>query len=766
MNPRSLPALLVLLVLPLAIASDCAPPPVFYGYRFLNPRVVDYETRLAPFFAHFGQVYRNELDQPANVRRRDNVAEWHERFCGQATADDIEALVYGNNFNNLERMSRTLQRAAAQRPPERVTTADVPSGLRGNSFAEHLLTANCHEVVDYLLYAKRVEPYVVRPPRPFEPTHGRRSREMKDLLDAGLNVFLGLESHYVRLRYAYQLIRLAHYLGEHAYVLELYDYLMPKIEADPSILYDWTEAHRAGALQRLGNYAESAYLFSRVFDRCPSLREEAYRSFRIQTDEQWRAASLLCQNDHERAMLHVLRAHNGRAVVLEEVRSIYLLEPDNRSLPLLVLRELRELERDLLGLDFNPRAAQNRRRLARPRPGATDRLVAFQEFVDGVLDDARVTNRDFWLLADGVLEMLAGDYFFAREAFAKLRRNSRNDTILAQVAVLSQVTNLLALGTVNDSVEIYYHNLLESDLRRRHPDLRPLVNDKFEALYRRNGQQAKAALMQYGIDAIQKNPTIGYIAELRRIADSTNLNPFDRELLANRMGPHPEDDIQDLLGNHHLQQGQWEIALDYYRQIPTVRRDDYGRFSPFLKQFRDRVNYRPDRQTNAAYNKVELLERIFELEDVARRTTNDTLAAENYFSIGLAFYNLSYFGYAWAIADYFRSGTSAALATRRYYPFYTFPHPEAPLGNRENMSMRLAQDYFERALLRAPDREMAAQLTYFLAKAERNEYFANGRPGGRRPLRYLSLLRDEYADTRYYRRVVEECSTFAWFVGR
>ncbi len=69
---------------------------------------------------------------------------------------------------------------------------------------------------------------------------------MEALVERGLKAFPKTESHYVRLRYAYQLVRLAHYLKEYDYVLELYDYLMPKVDADPSLIYDWVEGHRAG----------------------------------------------------------------------------------------------------------------------------------------------------------------------------------------------------------------------------------------------------------------------------------------------------------------------------------------------------------------------------------------------------------------------------------------------------------------------------------------------------------------------------------------
>lgn len=752
---RYLLALLLIIGSSYQLSSDCVP---FYGYQFLNPAVVEYNNKLAPFYLAFGKIYQNQLTENTNQQKTDNVAEWHERYCEQVLPADLERLIYGDYVRELQRMLVLLRQTEA-------TAADLPSRLRGNTFAAHLLDYRCIEVIEYLLYAKRVEPYVVRVASAFD-TQAKRRTDMEALIDEGLDQFKTLKSHYVRLRYAYQLVRLAHYLGEYDYVIKLYGYLMPKIEANPSILYDWVEGHRAGALQALGDYPQSAYLFSRIFDRCPSKRESAYRSFKIRSDAEWQATSNLCANKHERATLHVLRAQNGRAVVIEEMESIYTLEPNNAALEPLLMRELLELERDLLGLDFNPKKAVNKAQRKRPRPEAGKRIVALQAFVNKAIEKNDTANPELWLLARGVIEMLAGDYFYARRTFGELAAETRNDSLEQQVEILSEVMNILALNRINDSVEMYYYDLLDDlPLQQQYPDLRPLVNDKLEAVYFRTNRKGKASLMKYGFDALQKNPELGPIMELASMADSLLGNAFDKRMLANRIGPNAQADIDDLLGTYYLQQGQWESALEVFQRVPTAQRDGYGIFSPFVKQFGDRVNFKPS-ATLPRYNKVDLLERLITLEDDARRSLNDTIAARNYFNIGLAHYNMSYFSYNWRMADPFRDGRSIARAARRYTPDATFSHREAPLGNKENFNMDRARYYFERALSRAPTREAAAETLYFLAKTERNTHYANGRPGGARPFTYFRRLRDEFSDTRYHELVVEECRTFAWFAGR
>ncbi len=732
-----------------AAGGQCAPLPPTETYDFLNPRVIDFDSRLAPFFLHYGAAYRDQLSQPVNQQRQDNVREWHERFCDQANTADIDAIVYGDNLNQLEGLSRLMNR-------EGVRASDLPPALQANTFARHLLEAKCREVTDYLIYAKRLEPFVTAPTDAFGERNFSRT-DMEALLEEGLDRFPRLESHYVRLRYAYQLIRLAHYLKEYDYVLELYDYLMPKIDAEPSLLDDWIEGHRAGALQALGDYPQSAYLFSRIFERSPSKRESAWRSFDVRTDEQWRQALLLCQNDHERAMLYVLRAHNGRAVVLEEMENIYAFEPGNRALELLAMRELQELERELLGANL---------RSSGPPDASEARAVAMQGFVNRVIQEGKTDQAEFWLLARGVLELLVGDYFYADRTLANLAADTESDSLKQQVAILRDVVDVLEISAVTDSVELHYYDLLtDAGIRRRYPDFQSLVNRKLEAVYLRSGREAKANLMRYGFGAIAKNPTIESLLALERLTDSLNRNRFDRALFTDRIGSYPADDLNNLLGNHYLQRGQWKAALEIYRRIAPGRLDEYGRFAPFVRQLNDRVKFTAPSDA-ATYNKVQLLDRLNALEEEADQSTNDTLAARNYFNIGLALYNLTYFSYNWAFADVFRSGSSAARAAQARTPTSVFSHPDAPLGNLEHFSMDQPLYYFERALRRAPDREAAALATYYAAKSERNQHYALGRPGGERPFTYFSILANNYPDTDFYDELIAECRTFAWYVSR
>jgi hypothetical protein len=260
--------------------------------------------------------------------------------------------------------------------------------LQDNSFARHLKQHKCIETIDYLIFAKHCEPYVIHSD-PWESSQ-RDTFAMQSLIDEGLDVFLKIKSNYIRLRYAYQLVRMAHYKKNYRQVLELYDYLMPKTDPVESILKYWILGHKAGALKSLGNRVEAAYLFSQIFDHCPSKRESAFRSFYIHSDEEWDQCLEMCQSDREKAALYALRANAKNSIAAEAMEKIYELDPTNEHLEILLVKEIRELERDLLGLKFNDKAKQNLQFHNLPRKSAGQYLVSLQAFVLKCIDEKKV----------------------------------------------------------------------------------------------------------------------------------------------------------------------------------------------------------------------------------------------------------------------------------------------------------------------------------------------------------------------------------------
>ncbi|MEM6321821.1 MAG: hypothetical protein AAF960_29440 [Bacteroidota bacterium] len=748
---------LLLVFLPAKISKGCGPyEPTFSGYSFLNPNIIDLNTSKAPYFAGFKKVF-DRIKPTEDIQETDNIAEWRSRFCDVPRIEDLTYIIYKASLTEMRRLKTTIQQKEGQ----------LRGLLATNTFARHLQQNKCLEAVDYLIFAKRCEPHVIAQNTWQAPE--RDTVAMQFLIKDGRKAFKKTKSHYFRLRYAYQLIRLAHYKKDYQQALDLYEDLLPKTDNEPSIIESWIEGHRAGALMGLGRNVEAAYLYSRIFDTTPSKRQSAYRSFTIRSDAEWNACLKLCQSDAERAMLYALRASDPKSQVAEEMEKIYELNPQNEQLAQLLVREIQYLEKDLLGLDYQANKMKQRRQQRTQQAGRS--LVNLLQLVIRVNDENQVANPDLWRIAEGYLELLGGDYYAARKTLTNLKSSIADEVLQEQLEALIMVANIDGLEEVNTDMEDLIVEYERSDLFGKYPDFRRFIKDKLTDLYAENGFRGKAFLEEFTLKQLKYNPQLEIIEELIAICKKPNRSKLENEMVLKADGLTTiESDLWDLKGTYFLGQMQLESALEAYRQIPRKDRDDYGEFNPFREAFTDCINCRVI--DTAGYNKTEILEQILELEYKAKADMEN--GAAYYYQIGNALYNMTYFGYAWNVADYYRSGATWNKLTRDKDVFY---YSNAPFGNRETLNCSLPLYYFDKAFRLANSNELSARAAFMAAKCQQNLFFTQ--PGAEYKVnrnqipyvpdayrQYFKIIKDYYKETEFYESVIEECLYFERYAAR
>ncbi len=735
--------------------AACDPSRAFYGYSFLSADVIAIAAEAAPFLLPFNNI-EQYYQGPQKAQANDNIKEWQERFCMRASSADIYYLVYDAPEYELENL-----RAAIV---ERSSLSSFAPELLQNTFARYLHRYKCTETIDYLLYAKKCEPYALKPEGWKEQI--RTTNAMNRLIKEGKEAFMRTKSDYIRLRYAYQIIRLAHYLKDYEQTLELFDFLMPKIDHDPSIVEYWILGHKAGALISLGHNVEASYLYAKVFDRCPGKRESAYRSFRIKTDEEWQACMLLCQNDRERAALYALRASGEEARLLEEMQRIYDLYPESEHLNALLIREVIRLERDLLGADFNKNSEKNRRYFGIPRKDADKRVIRLQAFVRQVLKDGKAPRMDIWKLAEGYLELLAGDFYFAAKTFKAASNLVESDTLKSQLEVFQSVLSILATDTLTNEVERSFAALKSKEIYRLNKDFPRFLQDRLAHLYSVNRQEGKAFLQRYPFSYLRLNPREELIDNLLMAVRQGANNRLELAMFEKEDGTTIENDLLELKATMLLGEFRLEAALETLKEINREEWDSYGMFYPYVDRIRDCVHCRVLDSIGTRYNKGKLIEDLLDLEYRAKSETNADLAAKRFYRIGVGLYNMTYFGYSWKAADYYRSGASMQ---KRYLkdgdnvtPHYLFPY-----GNKEVLDCSRAQFYFEKARILAEDPELAARAAFMEAKCEQNEYFVKSAAGNfKRTYFYFNILKENYSNTKFYARAIRECKYFKTYASK
>ncbi len=747
-NRLPLGMILAGLAFPQATSKACGPvmDQVSGAYTFVHPGLVNTETESAPYFLDFQQIYE-QYGRQSRLQPLTNLEEWQERFCGIPDLKDIAYIVYQSPIEQMQRLETHV----------RNKKLPVPADLRNNSFAQYLDRNQCTEAVTYLIYAKRCEPYVVSGDPWKETDEANRKRAMEILIDEGLTAFRKTASHYFRLRYAYQIIRLAHYSGDYLRTLELHDFLMPKIDNDPSTIEYWIMGHRAGALMGLGKNVEASYLYSLIFEHCQGKRESAFRSFHIRNDEEWKTVLLMCRDDRERATLYALRANFSDSKAVEEMAAIHRLDPGNPHLDILLLKELKKMERFHLGSEFKPQGAPSSRDRTKQ---AQAYLIRLQEFVRKLNAAGDAPTPVLWRMAEGYLEVLAGDYYQAEKTLETVRRSVRSDFLREQIDAFLLTAKINSFRSVNDATEAEVAASMHEDKTfGRFPDFDRMLKDKMSWLYARQGADGKYFLQKYELQDLKVNPDPKLISKLLALIEKKDPNRYERYLLRENESGKLARDLKELEGTALLAANDLSGARIAYERVGRQEMENYGLFNPFREVINDCINC-VFQDSFTLLTKLEITERMLSLEN--RALTDREQSAAYFYRIGLAYYNMSYFGYAWQALDQFRSGSS--LTSRSRPPGApVVPRDDYALGNRERFDCSIALDYFDRARQLAQDPELAAAATFMAAKCEQNRFFFQG---GTPTYQYFELLRTEHANSAFFQKIIAECRYFRAYAAK
>lgn len=745
----------------------------FHGYTFVNMDILQKADReaLAPLFVQFEKVYSDYFSEVEKVKQNANLEEWFERYCEEVTKKDLAYIIYQSSIAELELL---LTATNSKSLP-------VPNRLAGNTFAQYVHKNKCSENLVYLIFAKKCEPHVTSVDG--WNTQLRVIERMDQLITEGRKNFKRVKSDYMKLRYAYQIIRLAHYAGHFEDTLKLYDKLMPLVDKErsgwsESIIPWWILGHRAGALRSLDDNVQASYLFSKIFQHCPSRRHSAYQSFYIKTDEEWAECLRLCESDAERATLHAIRAAAPNSRALEAMQNIYGFAPKNEHLEILLVQEMKRLEQNLLGLEFNDHKRENRRYHGVPEKNIGKYIVDYQAFVRQCREEEQVARPVLWHIAEGYLEFLAGDFYAAGKTFEEAARRVDDDLLEEQLQVFQFALQIAAFEKPDQEAEEFSYDFLKDNkLFKTYQSFPDFLQDKMTWLYEENGQPGKAFLCQNSLSDLKPYPKPDLVDDLLAAKLKDKPTSFERLLLEKIS----DADLLDLKATLLLSRGQLEAAIETYKRIPANLWDDYGHFDPFQETLHDTIRIKRQRDTlslSKLFNKGELLSELLDLEYKAKSDLDQ--AADHYYKLGLAYYNMSYFGYDWKAMDYFRSTSTwdkLHKAKLDGVGIRVYTHHLYPIGNVENTDLSKAYFFFEKARLTANRPELAARAAYQAARCEQKIFFqtkqyrpepcCNNIP--RLPEEFLvnfGRLKELYTETAFYEMIIEECQYFQRYAER
>lgn len=740
--------------------SPCVPhSQPFYGYSFIDADFVDASAAYAPFFLRFGDYYELNYN-PVEIQKKENCEEWSERFCSKAKWEEVAAVIYASDEYELA----SLHISASD--PKRRTP--LPFRLEDNDFAYVVAYNGCVEVTRYLTFAKRCEEHVVARGDKWIASQ-RNVSVMLDLIQEGKQRFEDTQSHFVRMRYAYQLVRLAHYAGAWQMTLDLFNELMPKVDRKKkSVIFYWTLGHVAGAMQKLGMYPEAAYRYSLIFRSCPSKRSQAYRSFKIRNDDDWQKALRLCNSDAEKSTLYILRAGGSHTWAVADMEAIYALDPQNPQLELLLVSDVQELEKIFLRTSVTDE--KNGRALGKlKREAASKHLLNLQKFVRRAIREQQIPDPKTWRAVDGYLELLANDRYAAAKTWDRLENDldsSKPDkNIFQQLEIWRCVLAVMNLDTTaTDTVDHLAYKVRSLAAFGQNPNFEPFLQEWLSRGYAENNHPGKAMFAAYAPHTIRYNPRLDVIEDLLRLANTNDPILLEKTMKLDTNPDRIKAYFLETKGVYFLSQGEPEAAAAVLRLISPGEQMLMTQFVPFANRFGEKINRESPRET--AFNRLQIVEQLIQLEQEAKaaEALKDTNEAKIWLRLGDFWYNTSYFGYEWEVRDFYRDGMNQL----RLAQGPVFPMEGAPDGNRENLDLALALNFYERAYRAADTQEMKARTAFMAARCQQKMWLCNPecryRPGSQLIpvlppdyMIYYDVLIAKHSRTKYYETVVKEC---------
>lgn len=740
-------AITLMSMFPLQFSSACAGGGEFEpDYIFFRPEAQTMDHSLNPFNYSWHKLYSNEWAE--NKTQRDwNMEDWEEYKAGYR--DQMEKIIYDIPLEDLEKAKAWVEKRSSY----------VPAPFRNTPEGQFLKKTKDTALLDYVIYARRCLPFVGY----FDPWEGakRDQGSMEYLILEGKKALKLTGDPFLKLRYAFQIIRLAHYAGNYQLAINLYDGNIPALSGTNSIVKDWARSHKAGALRSIGKEGEAAYQFAQIFATCPSRRVQAYLSFRIKSESEYQDALSLCKNKSEEANIIALRAIDPESQSMEELRKIHDMDPNNPSLDLLITRELNKFEYEIIqSKEFRQEKYVDVYGLPRRR-GKTD-MEELRQAIRDLLKQNRREQKTTLEFADAYLDYLSGDMDQAltkAEALSKKYKamTPKDERPYVQAQLLAFIIKVANHSTPNSRKE----NELYQEYKTIKPRLKKLGGDMENAVFRYFREGMEKVYLSAGKDALAylnrlykwNNPEENMVDKLLTFVYKGGHTEYEKHLIGlNARLKSYKAELLFYKGDFLIARGEVNEAIKMYEKAYTEYGGENSSDTYFYKKYNtdpfygvmwDCLNcwgpYVIENEMEQ-YTKLTFARALQKKLEEARAKPKE--AGRIYLEIGNAYYNTSYYGHSWDFLGYSRSGSGYCDC---------------------NMDVGQAMKYYNQAIKLSDDPEVTAQAHYMAAKIEYVGYVDDRRGNHEEHWSNFKALATQYSETDFYKKALRECGYFRYY---
>jgi len=752
-----------------------------------------------PFY-YSSNILNTYLPDPALLDAGLNCTEWQLQLGKDVLLGDIDVILNKTNPD----LFLTLHE-----------NNELQAFFEGNTFIKALLKAEKSEMLRYLVYAKQNEFYNFLIDNPWgdidESAAIERSKLITDILTEGQKEAQTTKNTFLKLRYAYQLVRMYHLTAQYQSCIEVYDTYFGS--ATPlGIIGWWALQHKALSLDNLGNQQQANYLYSIVFEHCASKKMRCYMAFN--NEKSMLDATLnLAKTSEEKAAVYALSAFKSPGKALDLIIKIYSLNKQSPHLAALIMREINKLEDWIITPELTdnsptayhssyPYSFDDTYTEARKTNKIND-LAYLQSLVSFLKQLYPQTNgelQSFVAIGLAHLYLIANDVANARIYLDKINTDAP-ETVLRQKSIDELMVSIYTEDIENQQIQnkiaanlLYLENLATND-NQIYKTLYSIVA-KLSNKYRENGNTAIAGLLKMRSERYkgeQKNEEDEYaydfyfegdyywkIAYFDMYADTQNMdklieliqkkNKSKFETYLTQQELNSVEAYLDLKGTIAFRNNDLQTAYNTFSQIaPEFWQNTY--------HFNDNLNEDPfvpkghnvERTYNYRFNKAAFVKQLIDLQKEAEQ--NPSKALENYIKLGNAFYNCTYWGNSWMMMYY---GWSTYISKYGFMNSMGYSY-----GNQSKMvndawadyfSCQRARSYFQKVYNETTDNEQKAYSCFMLYSCDRMKFLATeslkewDEPEGTFTSEYVRTMYLDFGNTSTYQHF--SCATLDFYVQK
>jgi hypothetical protein len=738
---------------------SCGPDPDPYDYyvSFFSPYTKG--TGYEPFYYTSLSVFYGD---PTPSEATSNVADWQEYAGKKVTGKDIREYIY---------TYKPEQFAAIASGNE-----ELPDSVKQNSFAQFLLKGKNREAARYLLFAKTCEPAVVNSDPWSVPE--RNTQQLDSLYRMGEALYQETKEQDIRERYAFQLIRLQHYAKAYERAITDFDKMFDGKERN-SLVYYKALALKAGAMLRLKDTVQSAYLFSRVFDKAPSQRISCFTSL-MWTNTSDRQIYPLCKNNHERATVAAIFGFDNSGPSVESIRKVYAEDPASPALNILLAREINKLEEQYASpalVDSGVAFISLQSPTAENKSMTKAWIRELQGTADSIIRLGKVKDIDMWRVSSAYLSYFLHDYPAARTRLDDVK--TKDTDVRDQWEIVNLLVNINQRKTIDSTFEAQlltsFKWLDTKTPERKYSEIywsersmdkafafrkvyRNLLFAVLAPRYHQQGDETREALIRGRCDSLQmqdyfisgesavsqvrNDMTPAALISLNNFLHKTAKTPYEAYLA----GFFPKEiNMDQTIGESYLRIHDFANARNWFKKVPAV--NQVASYQVFRDQLQDFGEDTAEARYTKKITQLQLCERMLQLQE---KMKTNPVPANVYYDYATALFGMSYYGRTWYFVKDYRPSTTWYTSGCEKDPFL-----------KQYFGCYEAETYYLKAAQAATDKEFKARCLFMAARCSQkhtptnqdHKLYVNALISNR----YFPLLASGYSQTKFYDEVYHQC---------